>query len=180
MAAAPPQQQAGTAPQRPDTEFFKGLKYDDPEHPLPWDIGRVNDAIKSKAHLFRGCVIDCGCGSGDNSRWIATLPKAEAVMAIDASEYAVAEARRRQADAERSVKPHEKLLPVSYIEADALDLSGCKQLPPPGHFDVLCDSALFHCFGSDELERRYLQQVRLQHLTSYWIAAPLCKISSQD
>jgi SAM-dependent methyltransferase len=45
--------------------------------------------------VFSGCVLDVGCGLGDNARWLATLPGVERVVAMDFAPLALAEARAR-------------------------------------------------------------------------------------
>ena len=119
---------------------------------VPWDIGAAQPALASlPAGTFSGRVLDVGAGTGDNAIWLASLPTVQGVQSVDLSPDAVEEARGRLAAA--SPPPR---APLAFSLGDVFDL-------PPGPewsgFDTLLDSAVFHCIGDDDAQRRYLRAV---------------------
>lgn len=116
---------------------------------VPWDIGAPQPALASVAASFTGSVFDVGAGLGDNAIWLASLPGVARVTAVDISPDAVAEAAARLASA--SPQPH---APVAVTLADVFALPAEMTA-----FDALLDSAVFHCIGDDDAQRRYLAAV---------------------
>lgn len=100
---------------------------------------------------FHGGVLDVGCGLGDNARWLASLPSVASVTAVDVSNEAISEACRRQAacNALHAIK-------VKFVAGDVFNLPFT---PAERSFDVWLDSAVFHCIGDDDAQRRYLKAV---------------------
>ena len=113
---------------------------------VPWDIGEPQPALVTVAHIFKGAVVDVGCGVGDNSIWASELPAVTSVTGVELAAPAVAEARRRVAAAGSS---------ATIVEGDVLE-----GLPfRPESFSVLLDCSFFHCIGDDDAQRRYLANV---------------------
>jgi SAM-dependent methyltransferase len=100
--------------------------------PPPWDIGRPQPAVERIAAGggFRGRVLDAGCGTGENSLYLARLGLD--VLGIDWSELAIARAR---------AKAVERAPDSRFEVADALDLG-----PLGRSFDSVLDCGLFHTF----------------------------------
>ena len=117
---------------------------------VPWDLGREQDSLKIVAGDFTGRVLDAGCGLGNNSLWLGSLPAVTSVDAVDFSVDAIQEARARQAAA-----PKEAASKVTFTVADINNLPFNKGQP----FDCLLDSAVFHCIGDDDAQKRYLAAV---------------------
>ena len=116
---------------------------------VPWDIGAPQPALAAlPAGTLRGRVLDVGAGTGENARWVACQHGVSEVVAVDLSPDAVADARARLAAAEVPKAP------VSFAVGDVFalpaELTG---------FDTLLDSAVFHCIGDDDAQRRYLAAV---------------------
>lgn len=154
-AGGVPENAANAAPEQ---VFFRDSVYKQAKaagRPVPWDILSAQPALQAVAHLFQGSVIDCGCGTGDNAIWLASLPDVGRVTAFDFSEDAVQEAQARLQAAQREFKVHAQ---VAIIQADVFQLGSI--LPTArDSFDVLLDSAVFHCIGDDSAQRRYLAAV---------------------
>lgn len=93
-------------------------------------------------------VLDVGCGTGDNSRWLASLPGVASVTAVDFAAGAIA------LSLERSAAAPPPPAPLSFLQQDVLALA-----PELTGFDALLDSAVFHCIGDDERQRAYLASV---------------------
>ena len=139
----------------PSASFFRDVIYQasaagpDAAPKAPWDIRSAQPALARISHVFSGCVLDVGCGLGDNARWLATLPGVERVVAMDFAPLALAEARARGVGAGPA--------PLEFREGDvfAPDTFGAAA----GAFDALLDSAVFHCIGDDDAQARYLAAV---------------------
>ena len=139
----------------PAPNFFRDQVYVNAKaekRKVPWDIGAAQPALATlPAGIFSGRVLDVGAGTGDNAIWLASLPGVQAVQAVDLSPDAVEEARGRLAAA--SPQPR---APLSFTVGDVFEL-------PPGPdwtgFDTLLDSAVFHCIGDDDAQRRYLASI---------------------
>ena len=136
------------------------------EHCLPWDLGAPQPAIVGVAHLFKGDVLDVGCGLGDNAIFLSTLPEVSSVTGIDISPIAIQQAQQRLAAAAESGPPGAVAPRVRFLEGSAFDLDSVLQVegaPQQGtttkEFDVLLDSTVFHCIGDDAAQRRYVAAV---------------------
>lgn len=103
----------------------------------PWDIGEPQPAIVRLASegAFSGAVLDAGCGTGENTLYLASLGLP--VMGIDVAETALAIAQAK-AD-KRGVKAE-----FATNDALQLELLGCK-------FDTILDCGLFQAL--DAIER---------------------------
>jgi SAM-dependent methyltransferase len=108
----------------------------------PWEIGRPQDDVVRLAQRggFKGSVLDAGCGSGENSIYLAS--QGLEVLGIDRIPAAIDRARAKAA--ERSSK-------ATFQVADALDLVKLAR-----KFDTVLDCGLFHVF-SDADRKKYVK-----------------------
>jgi SAM-dependent methyltransferase len=136
----------------PAPNFFRDQVYVDAKaakRVVPWDIGGPQPALATVAGALSGRLLDVGSGTGDNAIWLASLPGVTSVTSVDLSPDAVEEASARLARAQPP--PH---APLSFSVGDVF------ALPPDWtDFDALLDSAVFHCIGDDDAQRRYLAAV---------------------
>jgi SAM-dependent methyltransferase len=102
----------------------------------PWDIGAPQPVVVRLADAgeVAGPVLDAGCGTGENSLFLAG--RGFEVVGVDAVLKAV-EAARHKATA--------RGLQAEFLVADALDLAGLGR-----RFATVVDSGLFHTFDDDE------------------------------
>lgn len=115
------------------TEFFKMAYQGAP----PWDIGRPQPAFVKleEEGEITGSVLDVGCGTGENSLYLAQ--HGHDVLGVDIVKRAVEIADRKKA--ERDVRNVE-FRAMSAFKIDAL---GRK-------FDTVIDCGLFHTYDDDE------------------------------
>ena len=110
----------------------------------PWEIGAPQPSVMEAFNqgLIKGKVLDVGCGTGQNSVWLA---KAGAdVTGIDISSVAV----------ERAKKLAQKSgVNATFAVASALDFSS------EARFQTVLDSAVFHIFDDSD-QARYLDSVK--------------------
>ena len=101
----------------------------------PWDTGRPQPEIVRLVNMgeIKGTVLNVGCGSGENSLYLAE--KGYRVIGIDSAPTAIAKAMLKAAD--RNLK-------VTFFAFDALHL-GCLGTT----FDTAIDSGLFHTFSDN-------------------------------
>lgn len=99
----------------------------------PWEVDRPQPAVVTLAEEdgFAGRVLDVGCGTGENSLYLAS--RGLSVLGVDAAPAAVRRARAKAA---------ERGLTTEFRVADAFDL-GALGL----HFDTVLDSAFLHILG---------------------------------
>ena len=105
----------------------------------PWDIGRPQPTFQELADAgeIAGPVLDAGCGTGENTLFLAA--RGLEVVGVDAVEAAV-EAARRKAVA--------RGLYAEFLVHDALALDGLGR-----RFATVVDSGLFHTFDDRERGR---------------------------
>lgn len=101
----------------------------------PWDIGRPQRAFVEAGDAIHGRVLDCGCGTGDLSIWLAG--RGCTVTGIDFLADPIERARRKAA---------EQGTPVTFLQMDALAVGEI-----PERFDAVTDCGLFHTF--DDVRR---------------------------
>jgi SAM-dependent methyltransferase len=108
----------------------------------PWDIGAPQPAVVRlvEAGVFRGDVLDAGCGTGENTLCIAETGLRP--LGVDVAPTAI-EIARTSASA--------RGLQADFAVADALNLSQLNR-----RFDVVLDCALFHALDAEE-RRLYVQ-----------------------
>lgn len=154
-----PASAAASLPQgsAPPANFFRDVIYqqqqastDSAAPKAPWDIRRAQPHLARVSSAFSGAVLDVGCGLGDNARWLATLPGVTSVLGVDFAPLAIAEARARGAGAGPA--------PVAFREGDVFAPASFGSSAAAA-FDVLLDSAVFHCIGDDDEQARYLASV---------------------
>lgn len=107
--------------------------------PAPWDIGRPQPAVVRLASNggFTGTVLDAGCGTGENTLFVASLGLP--VLGFDVAQTALAIARKKAAD--RGIE-------VEFVAADALQLEQLGRT-----FQTVLDCGLFHTFDAQERPR---------------------------
>lgn len=110
----------------------------------PWVIGEPQPAVVAAEAdgLFRGRVLDLGCGTGEHTVLLA----ARGYEVVGADSAPAALERARAVAAARGVD-------ATFVAADALqptDLRG---------FDTVLDSALFHIFDAED-QARYADALR--------------------
>lgn len=112
----------------------------------PWDTGlpdfNLIDAVTN--HPIPGCkALDVGCGTGDNSIWLAQ--NHFQVIGTDVSDIAINKAKAKASDAK--VKCH-------FIRIDFLknDIEG---IP----FGFIFDRGCFHSFSSEDDRKRFARNV---------------------
>jgi SAM-dependent methyltransferase len=104
----------------------------------PWDIGHPQGEIVRLAQSgeIRGSVLDVGCGTGENSLFLAA--KGHEVWGIDSAPLAIEKA---------SLKARDRQLNAKFLVHDALDLPSISR-----KFDAVIDSGLFHVLSDEERE----------------------------
>ncbi|MEV6560179.1 class I SAM-dependent methyltransferase [Nocardia sp. NPDC051756] len=104
--------------------------------PAPWDVGRPQPALVRVAAEggFAGAVLDVGCGSGENTLYVASL--GFSVLGVDVAETALAIAREHAV--ERGIE-------VEFAVADAFRLERLAR-----KFGTLLDCGMFHTCDKDE------------------------------
>ncbi|MGA2766195.1 MAG: class I SAM-dependent methyltransferase [Spirochaetia bacterium] len=110
----------------------------------PWDIGRPQEEIVrlEKEGKFRGSILDCGCGTGENALYLAG--QGYQVLGVDASPNAI-----RKAESKASARG----IAVKFLIADALNLGSLGRM-----FQSVIDCGLFHVF-SDPDRARYVSSL---------------------
>lgn len=132
----------------PEPNFFRDNVYRDAlaaGKSVPWDTKKHQPALEAAVGCFAGKVLDVGCGLGDNSRWIGSLQAVEKVTAVDFAPLCIKQAIERGDEGGK----------VSFVVADVFELKNSLDCT----YDTLLDSAVFHCIGDDDTQRRYLAAV---------------------
>lgn len=124
----------------------------------PWDVGRPDsnlvDVVTQRP--VPGCkALDIGCGTGDNSIWLAR--NGFQVMGTDTSDIALEKAREKATEAG---------VECSFMQVDFL-MSRIEGAP----FGFVFDRGCFHSFGSEDDRRRFAENVAA-HLeeAGLWLA----------
>jgi len=104
--------------------------------PAPWDIDRPQPAVVrlTSEDGFAGAVLDAGCGTGENTMYLAS--SGLTVLGVDVADTALDIARARAAN---------RGIAVEFAWADALRLEMLGRT-----FETVLDSGLFHTFDHDE------------------------------
>ncbi len=102
----------------------------------PWDTGRPQPSIitLAEAGQIRGCVLDVGCGTGENLLYLAA--RGHEAWGIDFVPVAIERAKTKAAH--RGIDAH-------FIVGNALELSKLGK-----QFDTVIDCGLFHTFTNEE------------------------------
>ncbi len=122
----------GLIEQRENHEFFNSAYEGTP----PWDIGRPQKEIirLTEDGEISGRVLDAGCGTGENTLYLAGL--GFDVWGIDAVPSAIERAKEKAE--KRGVK-------VNFLVSDAFKLQSLHT-----KFDTVIDCGLFHVFSDEE------------------------------
>lgn len=127
-------------------EYYKQV-YDEEGSKIPWDVGGPQPTVVewAKKGVFGrggGKVLDCGCGMGENSVFLAQQHGCE-VTGFDLSSKAIETARTRSSAAR-------------FVVASCLDLPNAPFATE--RFDTALDSACLHCL-SDKDAMRYVRDL---------------------
>lgn len=111
----------------------------------PWDIGKPQRAFVTleEAGAIVGDVLDVGCGTGENSLFLAS--KGHRVLGVDSSELAIRKAE------EKAIR---RRIKADFRVWDALRLDELAT-----QFDCAIDCGFFHTL-SDEARVRYQRSLR--------------------
>jgi len=113
---------------------------------IPWDIGRVDVNLAETVErrpLCVGAALDIGCGTGDNTVWLAR--RGFRVTGVDIAPLAIEKAREK---AEREGVAC-RFLVADFLHADV----------PEGPFGFIFDRGCFHSLGEREKHERFARNV---------------------
>lgn len=113
---------------------------------IPWDLGRPDHNLSEtvRKNKIKSCrALDIGCGTGDNSLWLAD--KGFKVTGIDISEKAIRLARE---------KASRRKINCRFMVKDFLELK-FKSAP----FGFVFDRGCFHCFSFARDRRKFAENV---------------------
>jgi SAM-dependent methyltransferase len=115
---------------------------------VPWDTQQAQPGllVAIERGWISSPVLDVGCGFGDNAIFLAR--NGYDVVGVDYVPEAVEEARKRAAEA--GDLPGTISFAVGDVYSHGL---------PDGSFQTLLDSAVFHCMGDDDAQRKYVESV---------------------
>jgi SAM-dependent methyltransferase len=112
----------------------------------PWDVGRPDFnlvEVVTKKPISNCKVLDIGCGTGDNSIWLAQ--KRFQVTGTDTSDVALGKAKEKASRAG--------------VECDFLLVDFLKNKIEGSPFGFVFDRGCFHSFGSENDRRSFAQNV---------------------
>ena len=112
----------------------------------PWDAGRPDFnliEVVTERPILPCKVLDIGCGTGDNSVWLAQ--NRFQVIGADASDIAIAKAREKASKAN--------------VTCDFVLVDFLKGRIDGAPFGFVFDRGCFHSFDSDDDRRRFAQNV---------------------
>ena len=112
----------------------------------PWDIGQPDFnliEVVTQRPILSCKVLDIGCGTGDNSIWLAQ--NRFRIVGTDTSEIALEKAK------EKASKAH--------IECDFVHIDFLKNKIEGAPFGFVFDRGCFHSFDSENDRRRFAQNV---------------------
>lgn len=117
----------------------------------PWDIGRPQKEFVNleSARALKGKILDSGCGTGENSLYLAGL--GYEVVGADFSKRAIEKALNKSSN--RKLKGR-----VKFILSDALNPS--EHLTQECPFDTIIDCGLYHVFDTTEETNTYISNLR--------------------
>ncbi len=108
------------------------------EGPAPWDIGKPQYAFTNLEELgeIKGDVLDIGCGTGENTLFLAK--RGHTTWGLDIVGKAIEIARKKSAD--------------RGVDATFKVMSAMKLRDLGRRFDTVIDCGLFHTYSDDERE----------------------------
>ena len=112
----------------------------------PWDAGQPDFnliEVVSKNPILSGKVLDIGCGTGDNSIWLAQ--NRFQVIGTDISDIAIEKAKEKASKAN--------------VECDFILIDFPKNKIEGAPFGFVFDRGCFHSFSSEDDRRRFAQNV---------------------
>ena len=112
----------------------------------PWDFGKPDFnliEVVSKKPIPSCKVLDIGCGTGDNSIWLAQ--NGFEVTGTDTSEIAIEKAKEKASQAG--------------VECDFMPVDFLKNKIESAPFGFVFDRGCFHSFGSENDRRRFARNV---------------------
>ena len=112
----------------------------------PWDAGQPDFnliEIVTKNPILSCKVLDVGCGTGDNSIWLAQ--NRFQVIGTDISDIAIEKAKEKASKAN--------------VECDFILVDFLKNKIEGAPFDFVFDRGCFHSFSSEDNRRRFAQNV---------------------
>jgi cyclopropane fatty-acyl-phospholipid synthase-like methyltransferase len=106
----------------------------------PWEIGKPQKVLIDVADQIIGCILDTGCGTGENALFFAN--RGHKVTGIDFLAEPINRAKQ---------KATEQNVTATFLVMDALALKDWNE-----RFDTVIDSGLFHVFSDDD-RMRYVE-----------------------
>lgn len=123
-------------PQEQFVEMYRGE--------APWDVPHPQQEFEKRLDQITGDVLDVGCGTGENSLYLAA--QGRRVLGIDFAQIAIYRARE---------KARERGSSAAFCLHDATRLRTLEIPTRDGRVDCVIDSGLFHCL-SDEQRTEYI------------------------